>query len=250
MWAVMERLLAPDGCSWDRQQTPESLRNFVLEEAHEVVDAIDHGDVQELREELGDLLFQVVFLSAIAQRRGWFGLDDVVRGIADKLERRHPHVFGANADGTATPSAADWEELKRKEKGERPLLGGIPASLPALLRAFKVGQRASRVGLDFPTPEGARAKVFEELAELDEVLQDRDPVAAERELGDVLFSVVNWSRLQGLDPESGLRGAVERFARRVAAMEASVGRSGRTLRDLSEGELDAMWERVKAAPDG
>lgn len=249
LWAVMERLLAPDGCSWDRRQTPESLRHYVLEEAHEVVEAIDLGDPAALCEELGDLLFQVVFLAAIARRRGWFGLDDVVAGIADKLERRHPQVFAPTSSGEATTSpseaAADWEEIKRLEKGGRPLLGGIPAQLSGLLRAMKVGERAARVGLDFPSPAHARTKVFEELGELDVALADGDPKAAERELGDVLFSVVNWARLHALNAESGLRGSVARFTQRMAALEAICSERGTALSALSGEALDALWEQAK-----
>lgn len=247
LWDIMQKLLSPEGCPWDRQQTPETLRNYLLEEAHEVVEAIDGGQPEDLREELGDLLFQIVFLAAIGEQRSWFGLDDVISGIASKLERRHPHVFGTETPANLDAIATRWEEIKRQEKGDRPLLAGIPAHLPVLLKAHKVGQRAARVGLDLGDVSEARAKVFEEVGEIDQALQQGDVAAAERELGDALFSLVNWARLSGLDPEAGLRGAVGRFVARIEHVEAAAQSNGTAVTALDRAALDALWEAAKNA---
>lgn len=242
----MERLLAPDGCPWDRAQTPESLRSYVIEEAYEVVEAIDEGQPDGLRQELGDLLFQVVFHAALASRKGDFGLDGVIAAICEKMERRHPHVFGDDtADDVATVRRR-WEEIKQQESGRRGLLDGIPRELPALLAAHKVGQRAARVGLDFDCVAAARQKVLEEIAELDAALLRGDRGHAEQELGDVLFSVVNWARKTELDPEVALRGAVNRFRDRVAEVSALAKADGAELGAITEQALDELWERAKA----
>src|SRR4051794_926019 len=198
---IMQRLLAPDGCPWDREQTLESLRTYVIEEAHEVVDAIDRGGPEDLREELGDLLLQIVFQSELARAKGWFGPDDVVTAIVDKLVRRHPHVFGdVKVSGTAEV-LEHWEQLKAKEKAGRGVLDGVPKALPALLRATRVGEKAARVGFDWPDLAGAREKVNEELAELDAAVHSEDRQRMEDELGDVLFSLVSVARKLDVDPE-------------------------------------------------
>jgi MazG family protein len=261
--ALMRRLLAPDGCPWDRKQTPESLRRYVLEEACEVIDAIESGDRVHLREELGDLLLQVVFLGELARRDGAFGPDDVVEGIVDKLVRRHPHVFGERrSDGTfGPPTAADdaksvlsnWERQKTVEKGDRGLLEGVPRSLPSLVRAQRVGEKVGRVGFDWPDRAGPRAKVSEELAELDAAVARGDVDAVEDELGDVFFALVNLARhlpaagSAGVDAEAALRRTVDKFTRRFAHVE-------RRVRDEHGGfagapSLDAMdgyWREAKA----
>jgi MazG family protein len=182
---VMQRLLAPDGCPWDREQTLLSLRPFVIEEAYEVVDAIDSGSPEDLREELGDLLMQIVFQAELARRQGWFGLDDVVAAISEKLVRRHPHVFGDTTVSGTEEVLANWEKLKAAEKKDRGLLDSLPKSLPALLRAVRIGEKAARVGYDWPDVSGVRAKIDEELAELDVALSADDAKRAEEELGDV-----------------------------------------------------------------
>lgn len=261
---VMRRLLAPDGCPWDREQTFVTLKKYVVEEAHEVVDAIDalgadaehpagpaaalgpdDRAVQELREELGDLMLQVVFQAELARSRGWFGIDDVVTAICDKLVRRHPHVFGdVKVSGTGEV-LANWEALKAAEKKDRGTLGGMPKGLPALLYAFRLGEKASNVGFDWPDASGPRNKLDEEIAELDAAMAAADPAAVEHELGDLLFSVVNLARKRGIDPEAALKKANGRFERRFTQVEQQARAAGRELRAHSPAELDAYWEQAK-----
>ena len=257
--AIMDRLLGPEGCPWDKSQTLRSLRPYVLEEAYEVAEAIDAGEPNGLCEELGDLLFQVVFQSAIARAEGMFDIDDVVRSIAAKMVRRHPWVFAAENDGATAPSGAPvreqtiarWEALKAEEKRSagkpRGALAGVPKALPALLRAYRVGEKASAVGYDWPTAEAVRAKVDEELEELDVALAGGDEARAEEELGDLLFSLVNLGRKRGIDAESALRGALDRFSSRFEHAEAAAEVAGSALPDLDDGERDRLWEQAKAA---
>jgi len=245
----MRRLLDPkQGCPWDRQQTFASLRSYVLEEAAEVVDAIDRGDLEELRDELGDLLFQVVFLAQLAQNEGRFGHDDVVQGIVDKLVRRHPHVFGDVEGREVEHIAARWEQIKAVERAERGqtkrgALDGIPRSLPALSRAQRTGRKAAKVGFDWPDAAGPRAKVDEELAELDEAIDGGDPDRIEAELGDVLFSLTNVARHQGVDAEKALHRTVRAFRARFVKMERELGE----LEGASTEAMEAAWDAAKAA---
>ena len=244
---IMQRLLSPTGCPWDREQTLQTLRPYVIEEAHEVVDAIDGGSPQELREELGDLLLQIVFQSELARAQGWFGPDDVVNAICDKLVRRHPHVFGDAVVRDSDEVLANWEAIKAEEKRGRGVIEGVPKALPALLRALRVGEKAARVGFDWPDGAGARAKVDEELRELDEALSRSDREAAERELGDVLFALVSVARKADIDPEAALRGTLDRFGQRVRAVETQVTARGEQLSALSPEALEALWQEAKAA---
>lgn len=242
---VMQRLLAPDGCPWDREQTLDTLKPYVIEEAHEVVDAIESGDPNALRDELGDLLLQVVFQAELARNAGWFGPNDVVDAICEKLIRRHPHVFGdVTVEGSADV-VKNWEQIKREEKGDRGALAGVPRSLPALLRAVRVAEKASAVGYDWPTADGPRSKVDEELQEFDEACNADDAVRMEQELGDLLFSVANLARKRSLDPEAALRGTLRRFTERFEFAERTAKEAGRKLGDLTEAELDALWEQAK-----
>lgn len=243
----MQRLLAPDGCPWDREQTLESLRSYVIEEAHEVVDAIDRGAPEDLREELGDLLLQIVFQAELARARGWFGPDDVVTAICDKLVRRHPHVFGDARVSNTQEVIANWEIIKAKEKRGRGALDGVPLTLPSLLRALRVSEKAARVGFDWPDAGAARDKVAEELQELEQAVAHGDPEASQHELGDVLFALVNYARKLSLDPDAALRQTLERFGERVRAVEQAVATRGRALETLSAAELDALWREAKAA---
>jgi MazG family protein len=243
---IMQRLLAPNGCPWDREQTLDTLRPYVVEEAHEVVDAIDRGSPSELREELGDLLLQIVFQSELARAKGWFGPDDVVDAICEKLVRRHPHVFGDAIVKDSTEVLANWEVIKAEEKKGRGVLEGVPKALPALLRALRVGEKAARVGFDWPDRAGARAKVNEELSELDEALAQGDRDGAERELGDVLFALVSLARKSDIDPEAALRGTLDRFGQRVRAVETEVAGRGQQLSQVSPDQLDLLWEAAKA----
>jgi len=242
---IMQRLLAPDGCPWDREQSLESLRPYVIEEAHEVVEAIDAGSADDLREELGDLLLQIVFQAELARAKNWFGPDDVVQAICDKLVRRHPHVFGDTVVRDSGEVLANWEVIKAEEKRGRGVLEGVPKALPALLRALRVGEKAARVGFDWPDAAGARAKVDEELRELDEALARGDKESIEHELGDVLFALVSVARKADVDPEAALRGTLARFGDRVRAVELAVAEKGEHLSAQTPAALDALWERAK-----
>ena len=219
---VMRRLLAPDGCPWDREQTFESVRRYVLEEACEVIDAIDHGDKKGLREELGDLLLQVVFLSELGRREGTFAIDDVVAGIVEKLVHRHPHVFGDMDAKTADEVLANWEKIKAREKKDRGILSGVPRSLPALNRAQRIGEKVNRVGFDWEDARGSREKVKEELGELDQAIASGDEKAIEEEMGDVLFALVNLSRHVKVDAEGALRRTIDKFTNRFDHVEKQV----------------------------
>ncbi len=247
--AIMRRLLGPDGCPWDREQTFASLSGYVLEEAHEVVEAIDDGRPEPLREELGDLLLQVVFLSELAAREGWFGPDEVIGDVSDKLVRRHPHVFGDAAGGAITSGEVTeaWEAIKRREKAGRGLLDGVPVALPALLRASRVSEKAARVGLDWPDAAGVRRKIDEELGELDAAAS---PDEEEAELGDLLFAIASWSRKRGHDPERALRRALDRFTARVRRLEAGAAADGVRLEELDADAVDDRWRAAKAAERG
>lgn len=252
---LMRRLLAPDGCPWDREQSFETLRKYTLEEACEVIDAIDSGDRKALREELGDLLLQVVFQAELARREGSFAIDDVVAGIVDKLVHRHPHVFGHLSAADADEVLRNWEKLKAKEKGQRGLLAGVPRSMPALTRAQRIGEKVSRVGFDWADARGSRAKVTEEVAELDAAVAAGDKRAIEEEMGDVLFALVNLSRHLQLDAEGALRGTIDKFTRRFAHVEGRVreehggwGEAGGGEQHLPLEVLDRYWEEAKGKP--
>jgi ATP diphosphatase len=254
---IMRALRDPHGgCPWDRAQSYASLAHYTLEEACEVVDALERGTLEDLRDELGDLLFQIVFLAQLAHEEGRFDFDAVARAIGDKLVQRHPHVFGPlKEDPAAAP--AQWETLKaqeRRERGVHGVLAGVPLALPALVRASKLGKRAARVGFDWPDASGARAKVDEELRELDaELARSAGPGAADNtaaideELGDVLFSMVSWARLLGRDPERVLRAANRKFELRFAMMERLARERGFDPAGLSAAAWDELWEAAKRA---
>lgn len=249
---LMRRLLAPDGCPWDREQSFETLRKYVLEEACEVIDAIDSGSRPAIREELGDLLLQVVFQAELGRREGTFAIDDVVAGIVDKLVVRHPHVFGPMKADDADQVLRNWEKLKAEERGHRGVLAGVPRSMPALTRAQRVGEKVARVGFDWPDARGSRAKIDEELAELDEASERADAAAIEEELGDVLFALVNLSRHLRVDAEGALRRTIDKFAARFAHVEKRVreehggwGQAGAGEAHLPLEVLDRYWEEAK-----
>jgi ATP diphosphatase len=233
---IMRRLRDPvNGCPWDQVQTFATIAPYTIEEAYEVADAIDRADMAELKDELGDLQLQVVYHARMAEEAGAFGLDDVMTAICAKMIRRHPHIFTDSA-------GPGWEDLKAAERGGRDdqsALAGVALSLPALKRAEKIQRRAARVGFDWPGPDGPRAKIDEELDEL-----DRAPSEAERaaELGDLLFSVVNYARHLGIDPEAALRAATARFEKRFRHLETL---SEAPLADLSIDELETLWQRAK-----
>ncbi|NTS64448.1 nucleoside triphosphate pyrophosphohydrolase [Sphingomonas sp. HHU CXW] len=235
--AVMQRLRSPDGCEWDRTQTFETIAPYTIEEAYEVADAITRRDMADLKDELGDLLLQVVFHSRIAEEAGLFAFDDVVAAISDKMERRHPHIFGgAEAGGHHL-----WEQVKaaeRQAKGVGGTLDGVALGLPALQRAEKIQKRAARVGFDWPDAAGPRDKINEELHEVESAASDDE---REDEVGDLLFAVVNWSRHLKVDPEAALRRAITKFERRFRAMEQMTD----ALDQLSLDEKEALWRRAK-----
>ncbi len=246
---IMQRLRDPrDGCPWDREQDFASIAPHTIEEAYEVADAIERADLDALRDELGDLLFQVAFHSQLASELGRFRFDDVVDAICDKLTRRHPHVFGGVRIADAQEQTRAWERIKAAERrakdGEAGALSGIPAALPALIRARKLGARAADTGFDWPDAAGPRAKIDEELAELDRAAGD--PARIEAELGDLLFSVVNLSRHLDVDPESALRRANDRFARRFGHLERALAVQGLAPRAVDMALLDRLWADAKA----
>lgn len=248
--SIMTRLRGDGGCPWDREQTRESLKPYLIEEAYEVLDAIDAGTRAGLAEELGDLLFQVVFHSQVASEKGEFSMRDVLAQLCDKMIRRHPHVFAGAPVADARAALVQWERIKQDEgKADgtrRSALDGVPRALPALLRAQRLQAKASRVGFDWTDWQPAWAKVREEVAELDESVAAGDTGRIREELGDLLFSIVNVARLLGMDAEDALRQADEKFTRRFMEVEAEMRAEGRAVADASARDLDESWERVKA----
>lgn len=249
----MERLRGPDGCPWDREQTLQTLRPYVLEETYEVLEAIDLGDPREHCEELGDLLLQIVFQAQLARERaegdGRFEFADVANAISDKLVSRHPHVFAdgriKDAEGVLKQWAALKREEKRKKGGGHSVLEGVPREMPALARADRLSEKASRIGFDWPDAGGARSKVDEELRELDEALARGDRGEVEHELGDLLFAVANLGRKVGIPPEEALRGSIARFIARFHHIEAELARHGVPHGEANLEQLDALWEEAK-----
>ena len=258
---IMRILRSPEGCPWDREQTVSSLRPFVLEEAYEVVDPIDTGDISALRDELGDFVFEAVFVAQLCSEDGQFALADSLASAADKLVRRHPHVFDVDQEqqsGRKTKSSADvkrrWEEIKATEQQSagRPasLLGGLPTGLPALLKAYRMGRRAATVGFDWEQSETVVEKVEEELRELRGAMAGDDTAAVEEELGDLLFAVANLGRHLGVDPEGALRQANQKFSTRFSEIERRFQARGHSLRDATIDEMEAEWQRVKRDESG
>ena len=249
---VMARLRDPQGgCPWDLEQTPQTLKRFVIEEAYEVVEAIDSGDPTKLREELGDLLLQVVFLAQLSQEYGRFDVRDVTQAITEKLIRRHPHVFGEVAVSGTEQVLANWEQIKRSEKGYEDrvsILDGIPAGLPALMRALEVSKRVVKVGFEWPGVAEVLDKVEEEIDELRAEITAGDTAHAADELGDLLFTLVNVARQLNIDPEDALRRMTHRFAARFRHIESHAAATGRALSDLSLAEMEAAWQAAKAKP--
>jgi nucleoside triphosphate diphosphatase len=261
---IMRRLRGPGGCPWDREQDFASIAPFTIEEAYEVAEAIGHLDVQgpkALENELGDLLFQVVFHAQMGSERAWFDFASVAGAISDKLTQRHPHVFGDDAqkgERTATVLNRAWEEHKARERAAsgrgQSELADVPLALPALARAAKLGKRAGRVGFDWPDATGVRDKIDEELGEIDEIPpgegQGTDGSARARrteELGDLLFATANWARHLGVDPEEALRLANAKFERRFRAMESRARERGLTLASLDSAAWDALWNEIKVS---
>ena len=247
--ALMARLRAPQGgCPWDLEQTFDTIAPYTLEEAYEVADAIARRDLGALREELGDLLFQVAFHSRLAEEQREFAFADVARGLVDKMVRRHPHVFGGEAVGDAALQTTLWEEQKAREKaarGHTSALDDIPLSLPALARAAKLGRRASRVGFDWPDTSGVLAKIVEEVGELQVAVASGVATDTEAELGDVLFAVVNLARHLDVDPEAALRGTNQRFEQRFRGVEQKLAAQGLTVAEAGLERANAAWDEIK-----
>jgi tetrapyrrole methylase family protein/MazG family protein/ATP diphosphatase len=256
---IMDRLLAPDGCPWDREQTLDTLRGFLLEETYEVLDAMGSGDVAHHCEELGDLQMQIVFQAALRKAKGEFDVDAVIAGICEKLIRRHPHIFAPSAatEGVTTSAEvlAQWEQIKAAEKaakakvtGDAPArtLAGVPGG-PALVRAQKIGNKAGKVGFDWPGWEGSFGKIKEEVHELGEAAVAKDPAAIHHELGDLLFAVVNVARKLGIDAELALVDATARFQHRFEFIEDRLGETGRSPRESNLDEMDGLWSDAKRA---
>ncbi len=247
---IMERLLAEDGCPWDREQTLQTLQPFLIEEAYEVLEAIDANDAPGHCDELGDLLFQIVFQAALRAREGKFGIDDVVGAIAQKMTFRHPHVFGDEKVKDSTEVLENWDKLKQKERGaEKPrrVLEGVPVALPALLRAQRIGEKAAKVGFDWPDVAGVIAKVREELQEIEEAMVGGDPAHIAHEVGDLLLAASRLSAKLDVPPEDALRAATARFEQRFSVIEESLARDGRHPRDASLEEMDRIWNEAKRA---
>jgi MazG family protein len=246
---VMRRLRDPDGgCPWDLEQDFSTIAPYTIEEAYEVADAIEREDWDELRSELGDLLFQVVFYVQMAREKGLFDFDDVVGGITDKLVRRHPHVFGDGEARDPEGVKERWEDIKEEERAHHEddsALAGVAKALPALKRAQKLGKRAARVGFDWPDRRGVQEKIHEELEELEAAAGGEDAAHIEEELGDLLFAVVNLARHLDVDPEKALTGANYKFERRFRAMEGEVREAGLDFRALSLETLEEHWVKAK-----
>jgi tetrapyrrole methylase family protein/MazG family protein len=234
----MAKLRGPGGCPWDRQQTSLSLKPFLLEECYEVVEALDEGTPEKIKEELGDVLFQIIFHARIAEEKGEFTIQDVIAGTVEKMTRRHPHIFGDVKLETGQEVLANWEEIKKKEKGyeqRTSVLEGVPRDLPSLLRAHRLQERAARVGFDWARIEEVLPKLDEEMAEFKEALK----------LGDIFFVLVNISRFLGVNPEDALRKTISKFIRRFRYIEEHAAGAGKSLSDMTLEEMDRLWEESK-----
>lgn len=245
---IMDRLREEGGCPWDKEQTRESLKPYIIEEAHEVLEAMDEGDAEKIKEELGDLLFQVVFQARLAKELGQFEISDVLDKLCQKMIRRHPHVFGGQKLDTSKEVLANWEETKRLEKGEnnsKSIVEGVPRSLPSLLRAHRIQDKASRVGFDWPAAEDALKKVEEEVAELCRAISSGSEEEAAREIGDLFFALTNVARLLKINPEESLQSTIDRFIKRFKYIEDSLKKQGKDLKGSTLEEMDALWEQAK-----
>ena len=245
---LMATLRGPNGCPWDRKQTPESLKPFLVEECYEVIDALEDGAPDKIRDELGDLLFQIIFHARIAEETGRFTINDVITAIHEKMTRRHPHVFGTEKLSTEKEVLANWEDIKKKEKGHedrKSILEGVPKELPSLLRAHRLQERAARVGFDWAHLNEALPKLDEEIAEFKESLKSEDAEKIEEELGDVFFMLVNVSRFLGVNPDEALRKTIGKFIHRFRYIEEHAEQAGRSLNDMTLDEMETLWQEAK-----
>lgn len=244
---IMEKLRSENGCPWDKEQDHRSLRKCLIEEAYEVIDAIDREDDDDLAEELGDLLLQVVFHAELGRERGVFDFADVTDGISEKMVRRHPHVFGSTHCDTSDEVLVHWAEIKAEEKKSKGKTGrrlDIPATFPALYRAQKVQKKAADVGFDWDNSDDVKAKIFEEINEVQAAVDGNGDI--QEEIGDLLFAVVNWSRFHHIDAEEALRESTEKFRRRFYETEDRITADGKNMEEMSLEEMDAYWDKVKA----
>jgi tetrapyrrole methylase family protein / MazG family protein len=258
--ALQKRLRAPNGCPWDREQTHSTLRTYLIEEAYEVLDALETGDDSKFAEEMGDLLLQIVFHSQIATEEGRFTISDVIREIHEKMVRRHPHVFGTKRAKDTAEVLKNWEQIKARERREKSgesekpdcedaasLLDGVPRGLPGTLEGLQLTKKAARIGFDWRDAQGIFDKIREECAELQHVLEHQDERRTEEEVGDLLFAAVNLARFLRVDPEIALKNANTKFAQRFRAMEQLAAQSGRPLEKVPREEMESFWEAAKRA---
>ncbi len=239
---IMDKLLSPQGCPWDREQTHESLTRYLIEESYEVVEAVKNHSMEDLQEELGDVLLQVVFHAALAERAGHFSFADVVNTVSNKMIERHPHVFASMNLESSEEVMNHWESFKR-QKGKKTVLAGIPAMLPALMRAEKLQEKAARVGFDWPSPEGAIEKFKEEIEEFNNAENHSDQA---EEMGDLLFAMVNVARLSNIEPEQALQSANDKFIRRFNYIEEEIKASGGIMGQLDLRTMDTLWDQAKS----
>lgn len=242
---IMATLRGPDGCPWDKEQSYQDINPYLLEEAHETAESVDQKDFAGLKEELGDLLVHILFYSQLAKEDQRFSAGDVVQSACDKLIRRHPHVFGDQKVSGTKQVLENWEKIKQKEKKKNSLLEGLPKAIPSLIKAFRIGEKTSRVGFDWKETQGILEKVAEETAELKEAIRDKNQEAIEKEYGDLLFTLANLGRFLKLDPETALRKACQTFIERFQWVEKKAGQENRTLQSLSAAEWDRWWGEAK-----
>jgi tetrapyrrole methylase family protein / MazG family protein len=245
---IMKLLRSENGCPWDREQTHESLKKYLIEETYEVLEVIDLNDKDRLCEELGDLLLQIVFHARIASEEGTFDMCDVITGISRKMVQRHTHVFGDAKADTPDEVVSNWEAIKKREKGmesQTSVLKGVPANLPALMRSYKVQQKAAQVGFDWEHAEDVLEKVKEEILELEDVYNSKNVERITDEMGDVLFSLVNLSRFLKIQPELALTGTVNKFIKRFEYVEQESTKAGKKLEEMTLAEMDELWEKAK-----
>ncbi len=247
--ALMEKLRGTEGCPWDKEQTHESLKPYLVEETYEVIDAIDSGEPAKLQEELGDLLFQVLFHAQIARERNTFDITGVLKGCLEKMTSRHPHVFGAEKLETAEEVLKAWHKIKHKESGqkEKSILGSLPKHMPALQKAYKVQKKASKVGFDWQKVEDVLAKMEEELREVRHALAKKDHKELQEEMGDLLFAAANLSRFLKINPEEALEKAIKKFVERFKGIERELAIQGKEIEHASLEEMDKIWEQIKEA---
>ena len=243
--AIMDRLRDEDGCPWDREQTHESLKNYLIEEAYEVIEAIETGDDAVLKEELGDLLFQVIFHARLAKEKGQFTIEDVITEISEKMIRRHPHVFGSDNVKSSAKVLEKWEQIKQKEKNRESILDGVPVSMPTLIRAKRLQERAARVGFDWPKTEDCWKKVEEEWGELQQARKNNDRDNMEEEMGDLIIALVNLGRFIDVDADGALKKSINKFIRRFGAIEKQFAADGKDITTATLDEMEEIWVRER-----